>query len=151
MKPEEIAVKIQEATSKAVQFAVLAGTHESNSTADGLYIGCMGILGALQATSLMAAKKPEMLFTPEALMFTAVMAARMQIDASGGNITVEFGPHILLEALEICEKIFGKSIDSFLDKKLVEAARQCGAGSSIPLEDLMLKRSQAHGLSKTLQ
>ncbi len=152
MSPDEVALKIQEATCKATQLAILTGTHESHSTFDGLHVGCMAILGAIEPTALMASKKPGQFATQEAMMFSAVLAARAPTEITKeGMITVEFGPHIIFEALEICEKIFGKSIDSYLDKGMVEAARRCGAGSTIPLEELMQKRSVAHELSKTLQ
>src|ERR1017187_2027455 len=112
MTVDEIAGRVGEATSKITQTAILAGTASNKSTADGLHIGGMAILGALQPAAMLVSSSPGHL-SPEVLVFTAILAARMQVGiAEDGTTAVEFGPHIILEALDACEKVFGKSIDS---------------------------------------
>jgi hypothetical protein len=169
MTPDDIAMKINEATAVVTQKAILAGTAAINNhnSADAFHIGCMAILGALQPTAMISAKRPQMsreeaiekghevcmtLLIPETLVFTALVAVYQQQEANkNGNITCEFGPHILLQALESCEKVFGKPIDDKLDPVMVQAARDCGKGSNLPFEELMAKRTAAHQPSKTLQ
>ena len=167
MTSEDIAMKIQQATCEATHMAILAGTMKTHDSAAATHIGCMSMLGAMQPTAMIVARKPTLstseikekgeavamgLLTTETLVFTAILAALTQQEAApNGNISVEFGPHIIFQALEMAEKVFGKSIDHLLDERMVEAARQCGAGSNLPLEQLMAKRSTAHSASKTLQ
>jgi hypothetical protein len=169
MTPDEIATKVNMEAAQATQMAILAGTQKQNNhnSADAFHIGCMSVLGALQPSAMIAAKRPMLsreeaiekgrevcmtLLIPETLVFTALVAAYQQQEANrNGNITVEFGPHIILQALESCEKVFGKPIDDKLDPVMVQAARDCAKGSNLPFEELMAKRTAAHQPSKTLQ
>lgn len=78
------------------------------------------------------------------MLFSALLASRVFADskASGTELmmTGQLGPHIVLEALELYEKITDKKPDDYLNPAMVKAARSCAVGSAEVLSDFLASR-----------
>ena len=171
-----IGEKINNVTTDAIQTAILSA--RSQNLADAIYIGSVGINGALLPVAQLVANKPDptslglpsnpndlteadhaicrevasKLVNPDTMLFAAILAARICGGISSNNmVAIEFGPHIVLEALEIFEKATGRNPDKLLDPRMVAEARKVGENTTIPLEEFMEKRRGASPSSETLQ
>lgn len=159
MKSKDVFQKAGQMTASIAGSAVNQAEHH----AEALYLGIgamSGPLGVLACVACSADGEETPRMSGDHFLFAALLAcAALHIDeqkdmrdlpgigekkvAIALDMSCDFGPDTVLDAMAQFEKLTGRKPDSFLNQKMVQATREAADTGKVMLADLLKRGPQA--------
>jgi hypothetical protein len=109
------------------------GIESSDNCAEACCVAASAGIAAVTALSILTGKGdgPDESCTKESMIFSAMLVAstfRMtecpHHPGQNHNVAIDYGPHTMLRAMEMYEKVMGEKPDAYLNPPLVEQTRE---------------------------
>ena len=124
-----------QASQTFVKLAVTEATAGYNHGPARITMAIATMAGPLAALSLLISKDDSV--NAEAILFSAILAAKAVSPVSQNEMALAMGPAIILEAMEAYEKLTGQKADDIICTGMSGAARHVEDESVIPLQKFM--------------